>query len=153
MDRTWKSANRIPRLPPCALFRRSGATFLLITLRVSLAPDFRVYLFLGGVALVAGLLFGMAPALVVGRRDLARALREGGTTGGRRRTRLRDGLGVGQLAISLGLVSGAALPGRSILNASRADPGFDPDGVLVGFINLAPSGRYQGDEVTPSRSG
>jgi predicted permease len=54
---------------------------------------------------------------------------------------------VGQLAISLGLVSGAALLGRSILNARQADPGFDPDNVLVGFVNLRSTGRYEGEAV------
>jgi predicted permease len=54
---------------------------------------------------------------------------------------------VGQLAISLGLVTGSALLGRSVLNANRADPGLDPDRVLVGFIDLAASGRYQAEEV------
>jgi len=117
------------------------------SLTVPLAPDFRVYLFLGGVALLAGVLFGTAPALALARRDVAHTLREGASTGGRSRTRLRDVLVVGQLAISLGLVSGAALLGRSVLNASRADPGFDPDGVLVGFINLAASGRYEGQSL------
>ena len=128
----------------------AGATLKALfpfSLAVPLAPDLRVYLFLGGVALVAGVLFGTAPALALARRDVAHTLREGASTGGRSRTRLRDTLVVGQLAISLGLVSGAALLGRSVLNASRADPGFDPDGVLVGFINLAASGRYEGQSL------
>jgi len=116
-------------------------------LAVPLTPDLRVFLFLGAVALAAGVLFGTAPALAMARRDVAQTLREGSSTGGRSRTRLRDILVVGQLAISLGLVSGAALLGRSVLNANRANPGFDPDHVLVGFINLAASGRYSGDEV------
>jgi predicted permease len=116
-------------------------------LRVSLAPDLRVYLFLGGVALVAGVLFGVVPAWITARRDLSRTLRDAGTAGGRGRTRFRDALVVGQLAISLGLVSGAALLGRSVLNANQADAGFDPDNLLVGFINLRATGRYEGEEI------
>jgi predicted permease len=118
-----------------------------ISLRVSLAPDLRVYLFMGAVAIVAGLLFGAAPAWAAAHRDLSSTLREAGTTGGKRRTRLRDLLVVGQLAISLGLVSGAALLGRSVLNANRADPGFDPDNLLVGFISLAATGRYDQEQT------
>lgn len=117
------------------------------SLSVPLTPDLKVYLFLGCVALAAGVLFGTAPALALARKDVAHTLREGAGTGGRNRTRLRDILVVGQLAISLGLVSGAALLGRSVLNANRADPGFDPDHILVGFINLAASGRYSGGDV------
>lgn len=108
----------------------------------SLAPDTTVYLFLGGIGLLAGLLFGALPSWSVTRHDVARTLREGGTTGGRRRTRLRDALVVGQLALSLGLMSGAALLGRSILNARVVEPGFDPDGMVVAFTNLRSTGRH-----------
>ncbi|HKJ01102.1 MAG TPA: ABC transporter permease, partial [Longimicrobiales bacterium] len=116
-------------------------------LAVSLAPDARVFAFMAVVGVVAGLLFGALPSLAVSRRDVARTLREGGTTGGRQRTRLRDALVVGQLALSLGLVSGAALLGRSVLNARTADPGFDADHVLVGFLNLSATGRYGNDDI------
>lgn len=114
-----------------------------MTVAVSLAPDFRVYAFMATVGVLAGLLFGAVPSFAMSRWDLARGLREGGTTGGRRRTRLRDALVVGQLALSLGLVSGAALLGRSVLNARGADPGFNPDGLVVGQLNLRSTGRYQ----------
>lgn len=124
-----------------------GASALLPSLvptavAVSLAPDARVYLFLGAVGLVAGLLFGGLPAWAASRGDVARVLREGGTTGGRSRSRLRDALVVGQLALSLGLVSGAALLGRSVLHARAVEPGFDPDGLVVGWVNLRATGRY-----------
>jgi putative ABC transport system permease protein len=115
---------------------------LPVPLGVSVAPDLTVFLFLGVAGLAAGLLFGIAPAWSAARRDVARTLREGGTTGGRTRTRLRDSLVVGQLAISLGLVSSAALLGRSIVNAWSAHPGFDPNGIVVGFVNLGATGRY-----------
>jgi len=134
-------------VPLLALAGGGLSAFFPVTLRVSLAPDLRVFLFLAGVGLVAGLLFGLAPAWATTRRDVSRTLRESGTTGGRKRTRLRDVLVVGQLAISLGLVSGAALLGRSILNARQADPGFDPDNMLVGFVNLRSTGRYDGEDI------
>jgi predicted permease len=114
---------------------------------VSLSPDLRVFGFMTLVGVAAGLLFGAAPAVAVSRRDVAHTLREGGTTGGRRRTRLRDALVVGQLALSLGLVSAAALLGRSILNARTADPGFDVDNMVVGFLNVAATGRYPNEDL------
>ncbi|MGD2123731.1 MAG: ABC transporter permease [Gemmatimonadota bacterium] len=120
---------------------------LPMSLRVSLAPDVRVYVFLVGVAVGAGMLFGFVPALGLVRKDLAHTLREGGSSGGRRNSLLRDGLVVGQLAISLGLISGAALLGKSVLNANRADPGFNPDNLIVGFIDLDATGRHEGEEV------
>lgn len=109
----------------------------------SFTPDVRVYLFLAAVGLAAGVLFGVLPSWALSRQEVAATLREGGTTGGRRRTRLRDALVVGQLALSLGLVSGAVLLGQSVLNARGADPGFTPDGLVVGFLNLRATGRYQ----------
>lgn len=117
------------------------------TTSVSLAPDLRVYAFLVAIGLFAGLLFGLAPAWSVAQDDVAKTLREGGTTGVRRRTRMRDGLVVGQLAISLGLLAGAALLGRSVINARLADPGFEPDGLMVGFANLRTTGRYDREAV------
>ncbi len=122
-------------------------SFIPWRLSVSLAPDARVYGFLVAVGVVAGLLFGALPSWAVSRRDVSAVLREGGTAGARRRSRLRDALVVAQLALSLGLVSGAALLGRSVLNARNADPGFDPDGLLVGFLNLRATGRYADDDV------
>jgi putative ABC transport system permease protein len=113
---------------------------------VSVAPDVRVYLFLLIVGVAAGVLFSAVPAWSVARHDVSKVLREAGTTGGRSRTRLRDALVVGQLAVSLGLMSGSALLGRSIMNAQSADPGFNPDGVLVGSLNLSSTGRF--DETT-----
>lgn len=125
-----------------------GAAALLPSLvptsvTVSLEPDARVYLFMGAVGVLAGLLFGGLPSWAVSRGDVARILRDGGSTVGRTRSRLRDALVVGQLALSLGLVSGAALLGRSVLHARGVEPGFDPDGLVVGWVNLRATGRYR----------
>ena len=73
------------------------------------------------------------------------ALREGAATAGRSRTRLRDALVVAQLGLSLGLVSGTALLGRSVLNARAAEPGFEPSGLVAGFVDLANTGRYESE--------
>ena len=111
-------------------------------LAVPVGADGRVFAFLATVGLAAGLLFGTVPAWASTRRDVAATLREGGATAGRPRTRLRDGLVVLQLGLSLGLVSGAALLGRSVMNASAARPGFEPTGLVAGVVNLGPTGRY-----------
>ncbi|MDA1104954.1 MAG: ABC transporter permease, partial [Gemmatimonadetes bacterium] len=101
-------------------------------LSVSVAADGRVYGFLTLTGIVAGVLFGAAPAWSVSRAGVLSALREGGSTGGRTRTRLRDALVVSQLGLSLGLVAGAALLGRSVMNARFADPGFETAGLITG---------------------
>ncbi len=109
---------------------------------VSLEADVRVYGFLILTGIVAGFLFGIAPAWAISRRDLTGALREGSSTSGRGKTRLRDALVISQLGLSLGLVAGTALLGRSVRNATTAEPGFQPGGLVAGVISLEPTGRY-----------
>lgn len=109
---------------------------------VSLDADARVYAFLAGIGAIAGLLLGAAPAWTAARRDVAQTLRDGASTGRRSRTRLRDALVVSQLALSLGLVTGAGLLGRSVLNAHQAEPGFDAERLTAGFVDLYSTGRY-----------
>lgn len=112
------------------------------SLSVSVHADMRVYGFLILTGLATGLLFGAAPAWVSAGHDVADALKEGAGTGGRSRTRLRDGLVTAQLALSLGLVAGAALLGRSVMNAQAADAGFEATGLLAAAVDLSATGRY-----------
>ena len=112
------------------------------SLNVPVGADARVLAFLLAVGIGAGLLFGAAPAWASSRRDVREALREGASTGGRRKTRLRDMLVISQLGLSLGLVAGAALLGRSVLNARSAQAGFEAEGLVAGYVDLEPTGRY-----------
>ncbi len=116
---------------------------------VSLGADARVFVFLVAVGGLAGLLFALAPAWTLSRQAAIDSLRGGATTPGRVRTRLRDGLVVAQLGLSLGLVAAAMLLGRSVSNAATADPGFDPSSLTAAFVDLQSTGRY--DEVSGRR--
>ena len=89
------------------------------------------------IALVSSILCGLAPALRVSRRDLNSGLRDGGrgSTGGLR-DRLRGGLIVAEVALSLLLLVGAGLLIRSAIALQRTETGFDPRGVLTGRITL-----------------
>jgi predicted permease len=101
----------------------------------SIAVDGRALAFTFGVSIVTGLLFGLVPALQVGRGDLQRALRQGArgsTSGG-----ARGVLVVAQVALSLVLLVGAGLMIRSFAKLQGVDPGFDPNGVLTARIQLA----------------
>ncbi len=95
--------------------------------------DSRVLLFSLLVAAGSGLLFGLVPALMSARADLAAELKAtavaAGTPAGRART--RNLLVVAQLGISLVLVLMGILLARSFRNALEADLGFRRDGVLV----------------------
>ena len=88
------------------------------------------------VTVATGLLFGLVPAIQTGRGDLQAVLREGGraATAGRR---ARSILVVAQVALSLILLVGAGLTIRSFAKLQSVDPGFDPQNVLTGRVQLA----------------
>ena len=105
--------------------------------------DGSVLLFTAAVSIIAGVLFGLAPALQISRPDLISVLRsEGrGATSGRRRNRLRSLLVVSQVALSMLLLIGAGLLIRNFAQLRAASPGFDPHGLLTLNISLPPA-RY-----------
>jgi len=94
--------------------------------------DLRVLLFTGGLSILIGILFGLAPALRATRPDLVEALKNESPVFGRlRRFSLRNALVVVQVALSLVLLVGAGLFLRSLRNASSIDIGIKPDNVLL----------------------
>jgi predicted permease len=100
--------------------------------------DGRVLLFGLTVALVTGVLFGLAPVAQAWRSDVRDVLAAGGrgAVGGRRSARFRRGLVVTQLALALVLALGAGLLLRSFAALRSTELGFRPDGVLV--VPLSP---------------
>ena len=92
-------------------------------------------------ALISGLLFGLWP--VVRRRDgTSAALREGSRhSWSRQRRRLRSGIVVAEVALSIILLAGAGLLLRSFVRLSGVNPGFDGKNVITMFGLLPPS-RY-----------
>ncbi|HEX7117856.1 MAG TPA: ABC transporter permease [Longimicrobiales bacterium] len=93
--------------------------------------------FAAGTTVLAALLFGVAPALDVARRDPGALLKEGGRgrTGGAG-DRVRPAFVAGQFALALVLLAGAGLMVRSLVRLQEVDPGFEPRGVLAVGINL-----------------
>ena len=94
-----------------------------------------------GVAVAAGLL----PALRASRPELQSMLRQGsgGSAAGSQRV-LRDGLVVAELALTVVLVSGAAMFARSLANLLAVDTGFRSSGVLTMMVPL-PRWQYTTD--------
>ena len=99
------------------------------------------------VALVAGLAFGLAPAVQHARPNLEGVLRESGrgSSGGRRQARFRQVLVVCQIALALVLLTGAGLLLRSFQRLSVVDLGLNAENVLTFQVNL-PAGRYSEPE-------
>jgi macrolide transport system ATP-binding/permease protein len=105
------------------------------------AVDGRALAFTLAVSLLTGLLFGLAPALHASRPALASVLRDdAGTVTGARRARLRHGLVVTQVALSMVLLVSAGLFLRSLRAAQAFSPGFEVDGVLLASVDLFPNG-------------
>jgi putative ABC transport system permease protein len=109
--------------------------------------DLHALAFTAGIAVLTGLLFGIAPALHMVRTDLITALREGarGNAIGFRRNRLRSVLVTGEVALALILLCGAGLLMRSFYRLQSVDPGYDPHGILTFRTNL-PGAKYKTDE-------
>jgi putative ABC transport system permease protein len=99
------------------------------------------------VALLCAIVFGLAPAVRAARTDVQGVLKEGGrgTSGAAMRDRLRTAVIVGELALALVLLIGAALLIRSGIALERVSPGFDPSHVLAARISL-PATDYKDPE-------
>ncbi len=99
--------------------------------------------FMAAVSMLAGVLFGLAPAMQSARTGLSATLQEGGRTGapGRSATRARSALVVCEIALSLVLLVGAGLLLRSLFKLQSATGGFyaAPRSVLV--MLLSPGNR------------
>jgi predicted permease len=98
-----------------------------------------------GIAGVTGILFGLAPALQVGRQNFAETIREGGVkvSGERGGRSMRNILVVAEIALSMVVVAGAALMAQSYRRLENIDLGFRPEHVLSFEIGL-PDTKYAG---------
>jgi predicted permease len=101
---------------------------------LSAVPDARVTAFAIGAALLTAMLFGLAPALSSTRPALTTTLKDesGSVVGGTGHARLRKGLVVAQVGLSILLLAGAGLFARSLYNLKTLNPGFQAD-QLLGF--------------------
>ena len=102
--------------------------------------DAPVLLFTTGVAIATGILFGLVPALQAARPNLTETLRDAGARGtsvGRARQRLRSGLVVSEVALSVVLLVGAVLLIRSFVGMQSVKPGFDPGNLLTMRVTLS----------------
>lgn len=93
-----------------------------------------------GLTVVSGIIFGLMPALSASR-DLEPSLREGGR-GSTGRQRLRTGLVIGQMALSVMLLVSAGLLTRSLMQLRNVDLGYNLDSALT-FEMIAAGERYR----------
>ena len=109
-----------------------------------LDPGFRFHLSLfvlascAGLTLLTTILFGLIPALRATRMELAESMKEGGmSTGALSRSLLSKFLIAGQIALSLALLIGASLFGRTLRNLQNVDLGFQRESIAI--FEIAPT--------------
>ncbi len=121
---------------PAAVSRAGGGTL-----------ERAVFMFSAAIAVLAGLVFGAAPAVQGARPNLEAVLRDSGrsASGSRSQTRARNSLVVCQVALALVLLVGAGLLLRSFERLQAVNVGVRPSHVLTFTVSL-PSGRYDDPE-------
>ena len=121
----------------------AGATFLPI----DTTPSPVVLAFASGLALFTGLVFGAAPAWFATRTDPIEALRGSGRTAGDRASFARTALLVAQAALSVVLVAGSTMLGRSLGNLEAQDFGYAREGRVLVSIGR-PASSFTGARLT-----
>ena len=111
---------------------------LPFTLELDLGFDGRVFLFALAAAAIAGVAFGLAPALKASSTSLVASLKDEGALADRSAGRFgaRNLLVVGQVTVSMVLLVAAALFLRSLGAARAVDPGFDTDRIALAALDL-----------------
>ena len=115
---------------------------------IDAAPSWLALLFALGVSLLTGIIFGIAPALMTSHADPVEALRGGNRSVSGRRSWAQKSLVIAQTAMSLVLLSAAALLGRSLRNLEHQNFGFETQGRYIAWINPL-LGNYKQEELQP----
>ena len=115
-----------------------------VPLATELHVDIRVFIFACLVSLGAGLLFGLLPAWQATKTDLGQALKNDASFGSPHRSRLKSGLIVLQVALSLALLVGGGLMLRALRKAQNINLGYDPRRAIEMSFDLRLQGYDSG---------
>jgi putative ABC transport system permease protein len=115
---------------------------------IDATPSLPVLLFTLGMSLLTGVIFGIAPAWMTSHADPVEALRGANRSVSGRRSWAQKSLVIGQAAMSLILLSAAALLGRSLRNLEHQDFGFETEGRYIAQINPILS-NYKPEQLEP----
>lgn len=118
---------------------RIGADLIPRAAEVSLDPAVVIFTVL--VSLLTGLVLGLIPTLQLMQPSLTEALKDAsrGSTAGPRDGRVRSSLMVAEVAVSFVLLIAATLLIGSFIRIQNVSPGFNPDGVFTGLIQVSPA--------------
>ena len=113
---------------------------------LDLRPDWRIFAFTAGVAVLTTFLFGVAPAFRSARTEPLMALNTGGARIADSRRRVTSSLITAQVALSLLVLVCAGLFARTLHNLRNVDRGFRHDGILVAEVDAGRAG-FTGDAL------
>jgi len=114
-----------------------------MTFVADVSPDLAIFAYVFTISLVAGILFGLAPAVESSRTALGAATR-GGTASARSR-RIQDVLIAAQVGLSLVFLIAGSLLIRGAINAIKTDPGYDNKHLVMLEVQLPEASRYTAD--------
>jgi macrolide transport system ATP-binding/permease protein len=120
-----------------------GASYIPISAR----PSVPVLLFAAALSLMTGIVFGIAPAWLNSRSDPAEALRGSGRATSEKSSTLQKSLIVAQVAMSIVLLTGAALLTTSLRNLEKQNFGFVTEGRLIVNLTYPEAGGYSDDQL------
>ena len=129
----------------------SGALIpsMFVNMDLQASVSGRVLAWSAAMGLLAGVLVAALPTLQATRTDPHESLKSDGRSGhGRAATKLRQGLIVAEIALSVVLLLGAGLLMRSFLKVQSAELGFDPKGVLTMRLTLPQQKYATGPAIT-----
>ena len=112
--------------------------------------DFRVLLFTLMVSVLAGIFFGLAPALRTSRADLQATLRTGGRGSSGAQHRLQGLFVAAEMALALVLLAGAGLTIRSLAKLWKVNPGFNPRNSITFAVSCPISRNATPDAIRAS---
>ena len=115
---------------------------------IQATPSWPILLFALGVSMLTGVVFGLAPAWMTSHTDPADALRAATRSVGAGRSWLQKSLVISQVAVSLVLLSAAALLGQSLRNLEHQNFGFETQGRYIAWINPM-LGNYKPERMEP----
>jgi len=115
---------------------------------INATPSLPVLLFTLGISVLTGVIFGIAPAWVTSHADPVEALRGANRSVGGGRSWAQRSLVIAQGAMSLVLLSAAALLGQSLRNLQHQNFGFETQGRYLAWINPI-LGNYKPEQLEP----
>jgi putative ABC transport system permease protein len=115
---------------------------------IDATPSWPVLLFTLGMSALTGIIFGIAPAWITSHADPVEALRGANRSVGGGRSWVQKSLVIVQAAMSLVLLSAAALLGQSLRNLQHQNFGFETEGRYIAWINPM-LGNYKPETLEP----